>query len=178
MKNCLETDRLLLRPYHPEDREDCFAFLSDAETCHLDGGYEPFTEMDREYDALMAKFSGQKDRYMVEEKASGHVVGTVHLLKDARRRVPAIELGYVISPAFRRRGYAQESLERVIRYLFQETDTQMVTAGAAAGNVPSLALLEKLGFTREGRVHRGFFMPGVGTVELESFYLDRDGYRP
>lgn len=114
---------------------------------------------------------------MVEEKASRRVVGTVHLFRDTRRRVPAMELGYVISPAFRRRGYALEAVGRVIRHLFQDTNTQMVTAGAAQGNIPSLALLKRLGFTQEGCVHRGFFLPGKGAVDVESFYLDRDGYR-
>ena len=141
MGRALETDRLLLRPFRPEDRADCFAFLSDPETCHLDGGYEPFREMDRDYDALMEKLAGQEGRYMVEERASCRVVGTVHIFKDALRRVPAMEIGYVISPACRRRGYAAEAVERVIRYLFEETDTVLVTAGAAAGNAASLALL-------------------------------------
>ena len=133
MGRALETDRLLLRPFRPEDRADCFGFLSDPETCHLDGGYEPFREMDRDYDALMEKLAGQEGRYMVEERASCRVVGTVHIFKDALRRVPAMEIGYVISPACRRRGYAAEAVERVIRYLFEETDTVLVTAGAAAG---------------------------------------------
>ena len=174
MGRALETDRLLLRPFRPEDRADCFAFLSDPETCHLDGGYEPFREMDRDYDALMEKLAGQEGRYMVEERASCRVVGTVHIFKDALRRVPAMEIGYVISPACRRRGYAAEAVERVIRYLFEETDTVLVTAGAAAGNAASLALLEKLGFTREGRIHKGFFLPGEGAVDLISFYRERN----
>lgn len=174
MGRTLETDRLLLRPFRPEDRTDCFAFLSDPETCHLDGGYEPFAEMDREYDALMEKLAGQENRYMVEEKSSRRVVGTIHIFKDALRRAPAMEIGYVISPACRRRGYAAEAVGRVIRYLFEETDTVLVTAGAAEGNLPSIALLEKLGFTREGRVRKGFFLPGEGAVDLISFYLERE----
>ena len=178
MADYLETERLLLRPFRPEDAADCFAFLSDAETCHLDGGYEPFTDMDGNYRALMEKLASQKGRYMVVEKAEGRVIGTVHLFKDSSRCVAAVELGYVISPACRRRGFAREALERVIRWLFQETAVQMITAGAACCNAPSLALLDKLGFTREGRVHKGFFLPGEGPVDLESFYLDREAYRP
>lgn len=169
----LETGRLLLRPFRPGDRADCFAFLSDRETCHLDGGYEPFAEMDREYDALMKKLAGQEGRYMIEEKETGRVAGTVHLCKDERRRVEAVEIGYVVSPPFRRRGYAQEALERIITALFEETDTELITAGAAVGNTPSIALLEKLGFTREGIVRKGFFLPGKGPVDLASFYLER-----
>lgn len=173
MRRFLETDRLLLRPFRPGDEADCFAFLSDRETCYLDGGYEPFPAMDEAYDALMRELQGQEGRYMIAEQAADRVIGTVHLSRDERRRVEAVEIGYVVSPAFRRRGYAAEAVERIIKALFEETDTELITAGAAVDNAPSLALLEKLRFVREGIVRKGFFLPGKGPVDLVSFYLER-----
>lgn len=172
METRLETPRLLLRPFLPRDAADCFAFLSDRETCYLDGGYEPFSEMDGEYDLLMQKFSGQEGRYMIVLKEEDRVIGTLHIFPDERRAVKAMELGYVISPFYRRRGYAREAASAVIGALFR-SGVQLITAGAAAPNLPSQALLRKLGFTHEGRLHQGFSIPGVGVVDLESFYLER-----
>ena len=101
-------------------------------------------------------------------------VNRMEVLFDGAVR-QCFQLGTVMTdPACRRRGYAAEAVERVIRYLFEETDTVLVTAGAAAGNAASLALLEKLGFTREGRIHKGFFLPGEGAVDLISFYRERN----
>lgn len=172
MSDSIETPRLLLRPFRPSDAADCFAFLSHRETCYLDGGYEPFSDMGEEYARLMEKFAGQEGRYMVELKAEGKVIGTLHLFPDDRRAVKTMEIGYVINPGYRRRGYGREAVKAVIDHLFRETDTQLITAGAAVCNEPSIAMLEKLGFVREGIIRKGFFIPGQGPVDLVSFYRE------
>ena len=110
---------------------------------------------------------------MLELKGEGRVIGTLHLFPDDRRAVKAMEMGYVIAPNFRRRGYAGEAVKAAIDHLFQETDIELVTAGASVCNNPSIAMLEKLGFTREGTVHKGFYIPDRGTVDLVSFYLEK-----
>lgn len=173
MDHVIETERLLLRPFRQTDAADCFAFLSHRETCYLDGGYEPFSDMGEEYALLMEKFAGQEGRYMVELKAEGKVIGTLHLFPDERRAVKATEIGYVIGPGCRRQGYGREAVEAVIDHLFRETDTELITAGAAACNAPSIAMLEKLGFTREGIIRKGFFLPGQGPVDMVSFYREK-----
>lgn len=173
MQPPIETDRLLLRPFRASDAEDCFAFLSDRETCYLDGGYEPFSVMDEEYTLLMEKFAAQEGRYMVERKEDGRVIGVLHLFPDERRAVETMEIGYVIAPDCRRRGYAREAVSAAIAHLFRDTDVQLVTAGAADCNHPSIAMLENLGFVREGLIRKGFFVPGRGVVDMVSFYLER-----
>lgn len=178
MAEPLETDRLFLRSFRPEDAEDCFAFLSDVRTCHWDGGYEPFATMDEEYARLMEKFAGQEERRMVTLKTSGRVIGTVNLFPDNRRVVKAVEIGYVVSPAYRRCGYAYEAVKRVIEYVFQDTQTHLISAGVISRNLPSLAMLRKLGFSKEGTVRKGFWLPGEGAVDMESFFLEKSAVPP
>lgn len=168
----LETERLILRNYIDKDAEDCFAFLSDKETCYLDGGYEPFESMDEEYNKLMKKFREQDNRLMIVLKSEDKVIGTIHVMEDTRRWVNAKELGYVISPGYRKKGYATEAIKEVIRYSFENAGVEMITAGIISQNGPSLNLIKKLGFTREGEVHNGFIYPPVGLVSLESFFLE------
>ena len=110
---------------------------------------------------------------MVERKEDGRVIGTVNLFPDDRRAVEAMEVGYVIAPDCRRRGYAREAVEAVMDHLFRETDTQLIIAEVAVCNGPSIAMLEKLGFTREGMVRKAFFIPGQGAVDMVSFYRER-----
>lgn len=172
MNHTIETERLFLRPFRQSDAADCFAFLSDRETCYLDGGYEPFSDMNEEYALLMEKFAKQEGRYMVELKGEGKVIGTLHLFPDERRAVAATEIGYVISPGYRRQGYGREAVEAVIDHLFRETNTRLITAGAAVCNEPSIAMLEALGFVREGIIRKGFFIPGRGPVDMVSFYRE------
>ena len=61
----IETNRLLLRPFHMSDSEDCFGFLSDREDCYNGSGTEPFEEMDEEYFQLMERFSQRPLRKMI-----------------------------------------------------------------------------------------------------------------
>lgn len=169
----ITTDRLVMRNFVESDADDCFAFLSDRDTCYIDGGYEPYQKKDKAFYDLITYFAGDSSRLAVTLKESGRVIGTVHIMEDERRRVKACELGYVISPDYRRMGYAHEAVSAVIRYLFDETETEMIVLSACSENLPSMGLIEKLGFTCEGRIHRGFRYPPVGVVDLVSYYLDK-----
>lgn len=177
MRECMETERLLLRPFSTGDERDCFAFLSDRETCHLDGGYEPFTEMDEAYKCIMEKFQRQKNRWMLVKRSENRVIGTLHWFPDERRSAKTMEIGYIVSPDCRRKGYAVEAVKALIGYLIQEEGMELVTATAAAQNIPSIALLKKLGFIWEGRIHKAFRLPGYGLVDLESFYWEESSSR-
>jgi len=173
MRETIQTERLLLRRFQPGDEGDCFAFLSDRETCHLGGGYEPFTKMDGEYAEIMERFRAEENRRMIVERRENKVIGVLHWFPDERRCVKTMEIGYIISPACRRRGYAAEAVKALMDALVQDEGVGMITASAAGRNVPSRAMLHKLGFTWEGRIHKGFRLPEEGLVDLESYYWER-----
>lgn len=170
MEHTLHTERLVLRPFKATDSADLFEFLSDRETCYDDGGYEPFSAMDEKYQQLMEKFAADTGRWMIVLRGSGKVIGTIHLM-EADRAVPAIELGYVINPHFRRQGYATEALRCVIDDCFAQ-GAQMLVATAYPYNQPSIHLLEKLGFQKEGVTHKAMHHPVHQIVDSENFYLE------
>ncbi len=175
MKN-LETERLILRPFRKGDEDDIFAILLDKEGAYFCDGEEPFTPEDRftpQYAELMDDYEQHKNRLMLELKGQNKVIGFVSFWKDDRRQVPAKELVYQLHPDYQRKGYATEAVGAVIRYLFAETDAQLINAKAVTQNAASQALLRKLGFTREGIIRKGSFYPPVGVVDLVSFYLEK-----
>lgn len=172
MRETIQTQRLLLRRFETGDEKDCFAFLSHRETCHLDGGYEPFEEMDGEYAKTMERFRTEENRRMIVEHSENKVIGVLHWFPDERRCVKTMEIGYIISPAYRRRGYAAEAVRALMDCLVQDEGVKMITASAVGRNIPSLEMLKKLGFTWEGRIHKGFCLPGEGLVDLESYYWE------
>lgn len=169
----LETARLVLRNFSDGDSNDCFAFLSDRESCYLDMGREPFSTQNGEYLWLMDRFSKQKSRFVVELKDEHKVIGTVNCW-EIDRAVPSAEIGFVISPEYRRSGYAYEALRELIDFLFVSVGLEIVTASAVAHNDASIALLNKLGFTYEGYSRKGFFCPDRGAVDLNCFYLEKE----
>lgn len=169
----LETRRLRLRHLREEDYKDCFEFLSDRETCYNDGGYEPFEEMDEEYYVLM-EIMKKGSRFMVELKKENKIIGTINLHEAINRVVNTYEIGYTISPNYRKNGYATESVKKVIEFLFDEFETEMIVAGASEKNDISMNLLKKLDFVYEGRITKGIRHPKYKTLDLLYYYKLRE----
>lgn len=169
----IETPRLLLRPFRMSDSEDCFGFLCDREDCMNDGGYEPFAEMDEEYFTLMEKFANQPLRKMIVRKDTGKVIGTVNIMEVHDRAVETYEIGYCISKAQQRNGYGFEAISTLCDCLLNTLHTDLLIAGAIEKNAVSLRMLEKLGFSYEGRKTKGFWHPVDGAIDLLYYVKER-----
>jgi RimJ/RimL family protein N-acetyltransferase len=61
----------------------------------------------------------------------------------------AVEIGYVIEPAFRGRGYATAAAVELLRRA-EERGIKHFIASVAPSNEPSLAIVRKLGFVQTG----------------------------
>lgn len=168
----LETERLLLRNFQMEDKDDCFTFMSDEQTCLDDGGYHAFTYQDEMYQQVMEKFLQEKHRYMIVEKKSNRVVGTVNVILSENRE-DVVSIGYVVSPIHRRKGYAFESVKAIIEYYFEYTEVKKILATCFAYNCASKELLEKLGFVQNGVIEMGIEHAELGMLDLLSYYLDK-----
>ena len=169
----LETERLLLRRYHPQDAEQCFAFLSNEQDAYMDCS-KAFTKMNEEYQELMDLFAQRESQYMIVLKESGEVIGTINVFADDSRAVDAMEIGYSIAHAHQRKGYAYEALSALLGLLQNDLCLEMVTAGILPENTASEKLLQKLGFQREGLRHKAVWHDGSGKpVDLIYYYRDR-----
>lgn len=78
------------------------------------------------------------------------------------RREDSYETGYCFHSDYHGKGYARESLSALILYIQRLHPDTAITAGTALENLPSVRLLQALGFRR------------IGT-ERVSFYKDADG---
>ena len=70
-------------------------------------------------------------------------------------------LGYWLAPAYHSEGYGTEAVELVVDELFRSHPVHVVSAGAFGHNEASQALLESLGFTREGRLRDAWYVDGA-----------------
>lgn len=169
----LETDRLILRRFKPDDAADCFEFMSDSEGCYLDC-CKPFSKMNEEYERQMALFAEREWQYVIALRNGGKVIGTIHVFDDDSRAVEAKEIGYSISPSYRRQGFAFEILTALIELLQSGLHIELVVAGVLAENTASIALLKKLGFHEEGIRHKCVWHEGLNKpVDLSYYYIDR-----
>lgn len=174
MLKTIETERLLLREFRPEDAEPFFEFLGDRDCCYFDGGYEPVkSAKSRLYKKYMELFSYQtQERYMIELKAEHRCIGTIHLMEAEERKVPAMEVGYGICPSYQKKGYATEAVRAAIRFCFEELGMELLTAKVMEPNKASLRLIEKLGFVQEGIIKKGAKYPPLGAVDYLCFYME------
>ncbi len=62
----------------------------------------------------------------------------------------AVELGFQVVPAHRRRGLTVEGCTTLIEWAFYDSRTRRIIADCAADNAASVRTLEKLGFTLVG----------------------------
>ena len=95
----------------------------------------------------------------VEEQADGRMVGDLGIGIGVPGPRQA-EIGSRVLPEFQRQGLAREALEAIIGHLFDAYDLHRITALVAVENVASVALLERLGFRREGHFRRSFWKDG------------------
>jgi RimJ/RimL family protein N-acetyltransferase len=94
------------------------------------------------------------------------------------------EVGYTIHPRFQRQGFGREAVVCVVDYLFQTLGKHRVIASVAPENVASIALLESIGFRKEGHFVKSIFLNGaweddvVYAILREEWGTDRPPTRP
>lgn len=169
----IETERLVIRRFSMADAAECFSFMSDEKGMHLDG-CKPFTAMDDEYWERMKLFEQRDGQYVIVLKSINKVIGTINVFADDSRAVESKEIGYAISPTHQRNGYAFEAISAILNLLQRDLLLDMVVAGVLPENTPSISLLKKLGFSREGIRHKALWHEGLDKpVDMAYYYIDR-----
>jgi [ribosomal protein S5]-alanine N-acetyltransferase len=85
----------------------------------------------------------------VADSATDRCLGMVNY-HDGHIRSRRAAIGYIVDPACRRQGVGAEAVSAMLEYCFGELGLHRVQAFIHPDNIPSCALVEKLGFRREG----------------------------
>jgi RimJ/RimL family protein N-acetyltransferase len=150
----LATERLLLREFRAEDAGDLFDYLSDPQTYR----FEPGEPIDRSQAANQAAgMAASPDFWAVELKTSAKMIGQIYLKQIEPLELLTCELGYILSPAFQRQGYASEATRALVSHVLTAGGMHRVVAHCHPDNVASWKLLEKIGFRREGLLRQNVF---------------------
>ena len=147
----METDRLLIRRFIPDDWHDLYEYLSQEEVVKFEP-YETFTEDKSKQEAI--RRSKDDNFWAVCLKSSGKLVGNVYLSKQD---FDTWELGYVFNANFHGNGYATEAARILMDDIFTKQNAHRVVAMCNPLNVPSWKLLERLGMRREGHLIKNIY---------------------
>ena len=146
-----ETERLGMRPYHPDDAEAFLALCSDPEVMR----YIPGEATPNTLDAMRQMLADYPDyekhgfgRWSCILKESGRFIGFtgLKLLEDFDGEV---DLGYRFFREFWGRGIATEAGLESLRYGFEVLDLQRIIGITLPENIASRRVLAKCGMSFE-----------------------------
>ena len=92
--------------------------------------------------------------FLICDRKNRNVLGTINLSEIVRGPFQSAYLGYYVGAAYANRGYMTEALQLMLRYTFKELKLHRVEANIQPNNKPSIALVRRAGFTREGYSRR------------------------
>ncbi len=171
----IETQRLLLRPWQPQDRLTLLDLL-DANRTRLAIDFPQTLAAVRDA-ATAAHFIEEKIKEWhtragyqlgIWETATGECVGLLGF-KNLDWSVPKAELVYLLSAEAEGRGLMLEATQAGLMCGFERLDLKRVFCNARLANHRSAILAERLGFQREG-VLRQVFRGGDGQLYDTAIY--------
>lgn len=145
----IETDRLLLRMFAPEDAETFHRIWNDPLVMKYIDGWRPSLEESRAGMTRLVQHWRDKGfgQWAVVLKEEGKIIGYVgfkHLEKT-----PEVELLYGIDSPYWNMGYTTEAAREALRFIFEKTELDRIVAVADPENIGSWRVMEKLGMRRE-----------------------------
>ncbi|MFV0401417.1 MAG: GNAT family N-acetyltransferase [Oscillospiraceae bacterium] len=142
----LQTERLIIRRFVPEDGQGLFDYISDEEVVR----YEPYPPPTLEECRQWAKDRAKSESFWaVCLRESGALIGNLYL---AKREQEGWELGYVFGRTHWGNGYATEAAKALLDWLFAQHKAHRIIAMCNPLNRPSWRLMERLGMRREGHL--------------------------
>ena len=112
---------------------------------------------------------------MIDE-ASGRLAGVINVNDIVRYAQQSGRLGYYAFTPFAGSGLMVEGLTRVVAFAFRELQLHRLEANVQRRNKRSIALLEGLGFRREGTA-RGYLKIGNRWHDHERWALLKEDWR-
>jgi [ribosomal protein S5]-alanine N-acetyltransferase len=155
----LQTERLVLRPYSPDDAADLIRLAGSPEvaatTLRIPHPY-------REQDAVAFLAACQTDfesdrsvRFAVTLRENGTFLGGTGLRIE--RWQHQAELGYWLGVPYWGQGYATECAQAAVRFGFENLKLHRIYASHLAHNPASGRVLKKIGMQYEGRLRGHVF---------------------
>lgn len=176
----LETPRLLLKDLTVDDAKALFAYRSLPEVIEFQG-WTPTQISDAVHfiEQDICHILNQPDTWVqlgIFQKSNDNngdktLIGDVgiHFLPDETKETQKptstdnVEIGITIAPAFQGKGYATETVQYVLDFLFDELHKRKVIASVDPNNLKSMTLMKHVGFRLDGIFPKSVFFRGEWT---------------
>lgn len=148
----LETERLVLRNLRENDVQEMLDIRGNPVTMQYIS--RPLAKNLDDAAGVIKMITGFTERnerinWAITEKGADKFIGMVGYVTFKPESYRA-EVGYVMNDKYLRRGICYEALQAVLDYGFHTMKLHSIEAIVRPENIPSIQLLEKAGFVREG----------------------------
>lgn len=156
----LESPRLVLRNFRPEDVDAFVAYRRDPEVARYQS-WETYTV--EEAQALVARQRGREPhdggdwfQIALALREPDALIGDCGLKLEPRQAT----IGITLARPFQGQGFGREALSCLFDHLFDRTEVRRVVADTDPDNVSAWSLLERLGMRREGHLRQSLWFKG------------------
>ena len=170
----LETQRLSIRPLAEADLRSFVEYRSDPEIARYQGWDTPYSEtkaseLIESQAGIDLPSKGEWLQLAIHLTETGELIGdlALHALDEPQE---GYEIGFTVSKAFQGQGYAKEASAALIEHLVREIGARRFIATPDSRNLPSIKLLESLGFVQRPEKSWDEFFKGEN-VTVDYFEL-------
>ncbi|NER32805.1 MAG: GNAT family N-acetyltransferase [Oscillatoria sp. SIO1A7] len=175
----IETKRLYLRLFKPDDLEDLFLIRSDPNVMRYMGDGKPLSR-EQVSENLARIIQHYRDRHFglwaVIYKHNSQLTGYCGLqfFKQPPETTPdSILLSYMFAKPYWGKGLATEGAKASLRYGFETLKLERIVAFADTENLASLRVMEKVGMKYEKQVASRYY-----NRNLTYYAISRQAYKP
>ncbi|MBN2776417.1 MAG: GNAT family N-acetyltransferase [Bacteroidales bacterium] len=172
----IETNRLLIRPISPADKEMIFEYRSDKETNKYQGWIPETIDDVETFIGKVAKKINEPEscfQFIIIEKKSEKIIGDIEIHFWGEENLQA-EINCTLNILFQSKGYATEAVESVIDYLFNDFKKHRITTSIDPKNTNSINLVERIGFRKEAHFVDSLFINGKWVDKIIYAITERD----
>jgi len=170
----IKTNRVEIHPLTEMDAEDMFDYRSNEAVAKYQSFYPRTIEENNQFIIQYTQeFNIENTWFQCGVFLHNQLIGDIgiHFLGPDNSQC---EIGYTISHKHQRMGYGKESVTAVIDYLFKALNKRRVFASLNPENMASIALLESIGFRREGLFKKSVFNHGMWEDDLIYAILEEE----
>ncbi|MBR3972877.1 MAG: GNAT family N-acetyltransferase [Oscillospiraceae bacterium] len=166
---CIETERLIIRPWRESDLVDLYEYASVDGVGQM-AGWAPHKSIEVSR-MILDMFIREKKTFALELKEHNKVIGSLgleELRPDPVANGYGREIGYVLSKDYWGRGLMPEAVNAVIEYCFNVLKYDYLTCSHFLRNDRSRRVIEKTGFEYYGE---SGFETQLGHTEFSRNYI-------
>jgi len=169
----VKTPRLYLRQWRESDRAPFAALNADPVVMRFFASTQSPEASDRSIDMWRNELDERGwSNWAVESLASGAFLGFIGLSipKRALPFMPCVEVGYRLAKEYWGQGYATEGAKAALEVAFTQLALSEVVSFTAVLNLPSRAVMERIGMTNSNEDFDHPALPGGSELRRHCLY--------